>query len=120
METYSYSPFSVVPQAAILQPPPPIQFATFPTPAVFQPSSGGAQVPFLAASIDPASLDWAHTLGPSVFVGSAGMALTGNPMLGAMLGLATYGALNVPSVFDTTFAPTDGLAVPWAGGGGGN
>ena len=120
METVSYSPFSVVPQAAILQPPPPIQFATFAPPPVFQPSSGGAQAPFLGVAVDLASLDWSHTIGPSVFAGSAMLALSMNPFLAGMAALGTYGALNAPQVFDTTFTPTDGLAAPFVGGGGGN
>jgi hypothetical protein len=118
METFSYSPFSVVPQASILQPPPPMAFAQFQAPAPFVPSSSGAQAPFLAASVDPASLAWAHTVGPSVFVGSAVMAATMNPALGFMAALGTFGALSAPSAFDTTFTPTDVLAVPFTGGGG--
>lgn len=118
METFSYSPFSVVPQAAILQPPPPMAFAQFAAPAVFVPSSSGAQAPFLGVSVDPTSLAWAHTVGPSVFMGSAVMAATMNPALGFMAGLGTFGALSAPSAFDTTFTPTDGLAVPFTGGGG--
>jgi hypothetical protein len=107
--TFTYSPQQVVPQAAILQPPPPIQFAQFAPPPVFQPSSGGAQAPFLAAAQpstpEQSALDWMATLGASV--ATAGVAsYFGGPYVGLVAGAAMYNYLNPPSLLNQV-APSD-------------
>lgn len=88
-----FSDFSVVPEASMLSTVTPMQFATFKAPPPFAPSSSAQ----LSAAYE--QYPWAFSsAGPAVFAGSSAMAFTGNPLFGLAVGLATYGALNAPSL----------------------
>lgn len=89
-------------------------FATFTPPPVFAPSGGGA-FGANALNIDTMGMTPATA---GFTLGNVGMVLTGNPALGLMLGLGTFGALQFPGAFSTPFVPTDGVAVPFDNGGG--